>query len=136
MPRIVAKQSEKDLRRAVLRLKSLAPSDFDAVLQELDDDQKRRTLDLLQAMQPAEPDEDSAIWAESSLDVLAPEGVSPWLLARVNGVGDTGEETADRFSLTGHAQARLRACSAAMVPEKDRKRKAPSLLDRLWSQFS
>jgi hypothetical protein len=132
---MVASRSERELRRMVLRLKSLTPADFDAVIEDLDEGQRRRTLDLLQQSETSE-----SVAMESSVaayvDVLVPAGISLWLAARINGKGEIGQETADFFELTRHAQSRLRNCAAAMVPAGDTTRISPSLVDRLWSAWS
>jgi hypothetical protein len=127
-------QPDRSLRLTVARLAKYGDADVRAILDRLDESEKSRILALL-----AELDGDAAPGADQSAepafdDVVIPERISPWLAARINGRVDSGEETADPFSLTQHAQSALRRCAAAMADVPVTLPKPASLLDRLWAR--
>jgi hypothetical protein len=129
---MAARQPDRSLRLMVARLGKMRADDMDAVLDQLDEVQKSRILSLLGEFEGDEGvkgnDETPILFDE----IVIPDRISPWLAARVNGRADSGDETTDQFTLTPHAQAALRRCAAAMVPEVISKPRAPSLLDRMW----
>lgn len=119
-------QDDQDLRRMVLRLRDLASSDFDAVMDALNPHQKEVVFDLLQALDPA-PDRSLPV-----PDVHIPLNVSAWLAARINGRGLHGEESADQFVLTPRAHLQLRQSSKALMSVCEDRKPSVSLLDCLW----
>jgi hypothetical protein len=133
---VIARSPDRELRRHILRLRSLAANDFDIIVDGLDDTQREAVLKLLDDLEGRS--ETAAPEATAPLldPVTLPPDLSPWLVARVNGQGDSGEETADPFTITAFAQQALRRCAAEMVPQKQEKAPSPSLLDRLWQGIS
>jgi hypothetical protein len=133
---VAALLPDRSLRLMVARLGKMRGDDMEAVLDQLDETQKSRILSLL-----GEFDGDEGVEANDNApmpfdDIVIPDRISPWLAARINGRADSGEETTDRFMLTPYAQAALRRCAAAMVPQVAAKPPAPSLFDRMWSLFA
>lgn len=133
---MAASQPDRPLRLMIARLGKLQPDDMDSILATLDDDQRSRAISLL-----AEFDGNARIENDPEAmppfdEVFIPDGVSPWLAARINGHADSGEETTDRFSLTPHAQSALRRCAVALAPAPTAGPKSPSLLDRVWSRLT
>jgi hypothetical protein len=133
---MTANLPDRSLRRMVAQLKRLPDPDFGDIIDRLDDRQKARVLALVSDFDgrtdaEAEPAPSSAMIA----NVVIPEQISPWLAARINGRADSGEETADPFTLTPAAQAALRRCAATMVPPRPDQRRSPSLVSRLWARL-
>lgn len=127
---------DQELRRHVLKLASFAPEDFDAIIQRLDDTQRKTVLAMLAELEgkpKSAGQQDPVSLAEP---VMLPAELSSWLVARVNGQSDYGEETADPFTISPHAQRALRRCAAAMVPQPPAKKATPSLLERVWQGFA
>lgn len=122
----------RELRRNILKLASLPTEDSDAIIQCLDDEQRKTVLDMLADLEGKRNTDTQQVPASLLEPVLLPTDLSPWLVARVNGQSDYGEETADRFTIAPHAQRVLRRCAAAMVPQPPAKKAPPSLLERLW----
>jgi hypothetical protein len=119
------------LRRVVVRLQSLVPSDFDAVLDRLDDQQRSRVLALL-----AELEGESTPQPDPTPIVVAlPPGISPWLSTRINGQGDAPDETDNAFRMTLHARDALRACAADLMPQPGRQQRGKPLLARVVGLF-
>lgn len=130
---MAASKSERKLRRMTIRLKSLCSADYDAVIADLDEGQRRKILSLLEDLEPVESE---TSFVPNGIEVVIPKGISFWLAARINGKGESGEETTDVFEMTGYAHARLRHCAAAMVPSIKAGQQSPSLfawLGRAWS---
>jgi hypothetical protein len=120
------------LRRALVRLSKLPEADFDAILATLEDDQRSRALHLLANL-------DGKAQLESEIEIVSdyqavalPEGLSPWLIARINGYGEDGLESADQFVLTPHAQKTLHRLAVASAPQPERPKRNPSLFGRIW----
>jgi hypothetical protein len=130
-----APQSERMLRRAVAKLQTLPPAYCDAVLDTLDQIQRSRVLTLLDGLQERSAPDVSAAVPSPFDDVILPPNLSPWLVARINGSGDDGNETADQFIMTVHARKALRRCAADLVPQPVRHSPTPSLASRLIGLF-
>lgn len=129
-------QSERALRRMILRLRDLSSEDFDAVIEMLDDSERPRVLKLLAQLGEQSQPHSSTIATPPFAEVVLPSGLSPWLVARVNGKHDDGDETMDPFFMTPHAQQSLRRCAATMTPQPEKRASSPSLLSRLVQGFS
>lgn len=127
---------DRELRKQIVRLRALSATDFDAVIDGLDQDQRHRVLTLLDELEGKSEAADTNVLPASFEPVLLPSDISPWLAARVNGREDSGEESADPFVMTPHTLKALRRCAAAMVPQPTPKTPTPSLLDRLWQSFT
>lgn len=131
-------QADRPLRAMVARLKLLTPADFDAVMEDMDEDQRARVIRLLADLEGA--DEASVLAAEFSIvafdPVILPPDLSPWLIARINGKGDGGEETADQFDMTSFAHASLRNTAASLVPQPVKRPQSTSLLGRFWKAMA
>lgn len=127
--------ADKALRRAVVKLQALPVHDFEAVVDSLDDRQRGRILDLLDQLNGAQPDAPLASGTTADAVLKLPDDLSSWLVARVNGREDCGEESADPFTIAPHAQAALRRCATKMVPQPLSKPSSPSLLDRVLSRL-
>lgn len=133
---MAARPVDRELRRHILKLRSFAAEDFDAIIDSLDDIQRGNVLDMLAEFDGVA---ETGMSEEPKLPmepVILPAELSPWLVARVNGQGDSGEETADPFTISPHAQKALRRCAAAMVPQPPPKKASPSLVERVWQGFS
>lgn len=129
-------RSDRELRRSLLKLRSLPPDDFEAVLDSFDESQRKRVLTLLAELDGA-VDEPSAAKTLAGYDqVLLPEDLSPWLAARIHGKKDSADDAADSVSITEHAQAALRRCAAALVPQPPKTPKTPSLVERVMRGFA
>lgn len=133
---MIARSPDRELRRHILRLRSLAANDFDKIVDGLDDPQREAVLKLLDDLEGRTEAAASVVTVPMLDPVTLPSDLSPWLVARVNGQSDSGEETADPFSITACAQKALRRCAAEMVPQKQEKAPSPSLIDRLWRGIS
>ena len=112
--------SERSLRRLVAQLAAAAPDDIEAVLAELDDDQRARIHELLksyegQGASPASP--------RPSTTTLSTEGLSGWLALRVRDLG-----SASHGGLTAAAAQALREVAGAASFKRD----APSSAPRSW----
>jgi hypothetical protein len=128
--------SERMLRRAVAQLQTLPSTDFDAVLDTLDQNQRARVLTLLKGLQ-GQPASDMHNDGPSPFEaVVLPSDISLWLVARINGSGEGGHETTDPFVMTEHAQMALRRCAAGLVLQPARGAYAPSLVSRLIGLFT
>jgi hypothetical protein len=125
--------NDRALRKAVAKLHALPPDDFDAVLASLEGAERARVLALLSEFDGAQSQTSSE--SEPFAEVVVPPDLSPWLVARVNGRGDPGDETADPFVITSHAQKVLRHCAAKMMPQLGRAKRRVSLLDRVIKVF-
>jgi hypothetical protein len=123
----------RTLRKAVVRLHALPSEDFDAVVASLDGGERIRVLELLSEFDG----EKSQVVDENETfeEVVVPPDLSHWLVARVNGHSDFGEETADQFVMTHHARTILRQCAAIMMPQPGRVKRSPSLFDRVKRAF-
>lgn len=133
---MIARSPDRELRRHILRLRSFVANDFDMIVDGLDDKQRETVLKLLDDLEgrtESAPPVDPAPFLDP---VTLPSDLSPWLVARVNGQGDSGEETADPFTISAYAQKALRRCAAQMVPQEHEKVLKLSLLDRLWRGIS
>lgn len=107
---------DRRLRRAIARLQGLAPTDFDAVLDMLDPDQRSRVVSLLAGMQKFEVldmVEPRAVSPEGRL--VLPDDLAPWLAARIGEGGDS--DGGQQFSITGDARSALRRCAASLLPQ-------------------
>ena len=130
-------QAERQLRAMIARLKNLASADFDAVLDGLDDEQRGRVVTLLAALEGADGLEHQTESLVTAFDpVVLPSDLSSWLVARINGRGDAGEETADQFEMTAFAHQALRHTAASFVPQPARRRHSTSLLGRFWKAMA
>ncbi len=127
---------DRMLRRAVVRLQTLPREDFDAVLETLDQAQRTRVLTLLSDLHGQPACETSLEASQSFEAVVLPPNLSGWLVARINGHGDGGDETADQFVMTEHAHKALRRCAADLLPQPARVLPKPSLASRLVSLFA
>jgi hypothetical protein len=128
---MAVRPSDRSLRLMVARLGKMRADDMDAVLDQFDEAQKSRILSLLGELDGEDNVRTSDEAPISFDEITIPDRISPWLAARINGRADSGEETTDQFTLTPHAQATLRRCAAAMVPNVVAKLRPPSLLDRM-----
>jgi hypothetical protein len=124
------------LRRAVVQLQGLPREDFDAVLETLDPPQRTRVLTLLGDLQGLTACDDFTEASQPFDAVVLPPDISGWLVARINGSGHGGDETADQFVMTDHAHKALRRCAADFVPQPGRVSPKPSLASRLVSFFA
>jgi hypothetical protein len=124
------------LRRAVVRLQSLPRDDFDAVLDTLDQGQRSRVLALLDGLQGRSMPDVPTDASKPFDAVVLPPDISPWLVARINGSGDAGDETADQFVMTEHAHKALRRCAASLLPQPVPVTPTPSLASRLFGLFA
>jgi hypothetical protein len=124
---------ERDLRKAVVRLHALPSNDFDAVIASLEAPERAHILTLLSKFNGVHSEAPFA--GEPFAEVVVPPDLSPWLVARVNGQGDFGEETADPFVITSHAQMIVRQCAATMMPQPGASKRKLSLFDRLRQVF-
>ena len=130
-------QAERQLRAMIARLKNLASGDFDAVLDGLDDEQRGRVVALLAALEGADGLEHQTESLVTAFDpVVLPPDLSSWLVARINGRGDAGDETADQFEMTAFAHQALRHTAASFVPQPARRRHSTSLLGRFWKAMA
>lgn len=124
------------LRRTVAQLQKVPPDDFEAILETLNADQRRRVLVLLGDLQGQSSRDTSSDEAVSFAEIVLPSGLSPWLIARINGSGDGGDETADQFSMTEYAHKMLRQCAAELAPQPAPSSVKPSLASRLGRLFA
>jgi hypothetical protein len=125
--------NETALRRMVAQMPTMAESDFDSILAELNPSQRQRVVGMLADFQPSEVRDE----AEADfLPVLVPPDLSPWLVARVNGLADSGEETMDHFTITPHSARILRECAATMMPQPSGRVPSHSLLVRAWQRLA
>lgn len=107
---------ERALRRALARLAELGPDDAEAVLAELDPEQRRRAQALLGEARRGQIAPEDARWRQA--------GISPWLLDRMAGRGRP---------IAPAAQATLREAAAAAVRSGlPVPAESQSLLGRLW----
>ncbi len=130
----MAAQPDRELRRTIVQLRALPDTDFDSIVGELDDSQRSHVLGLLADFDGVNATETAPQMVADP--VMLPPELSPWLAARVNGRGDSGDETADPFMIAPHAQTALRRCAAAMMPQPQAKPPRPSLLERIWQGVS
>ncbi len=123
--------SERTLRRLVAKLAELQAEDADAILAELESDQRRTVERLLADYQtpPTRPDTTATVAAGIEIDDL-----SPWLAARLGGpaasAGASGMTLKTLTTLREAATAMLKSGEARPAPRE----MAPvslSLLDRL-----
>ncbi len=124
------------LRRTVAQLQKVPPDDFEAILETLNAGQRRRVLVLLGDLQRQPSRDTSSDEAVSFAEIVLPSGLSPWLIARINGSGDGGDETADQFSMTEHAHKMLRQCAAELAPQPPPAPVKPSLASILGRLFA
>lgn len=127
---------DRSLRLMVAKLRRLPDSDFRAIVDQLDDDQRMRVMTLVDDFD-GRPELEVKPPANLAMtdNVIIPDKISPWLAARINGRADSGEETDDQFMLTSHAQAALRRCAASLVPDAPVPPRAPSLASRIWKRL-
>jgi hypothetical protein len=133
---VIARSPDRELRRHILKLRSFVASDFDMIVDGLDDKQRETVLKLLDDLDGRTEFAAPVVPAPLLDPVTLPSDLSPWLVARVNGQSDSGEETADPFTISAYAQKALRRCAAQMVPQEPERALKLSLLDRIWRGIS
>jgi len=138
--------SDRALRSLVARLAIKQPDDIRAIVNALDPGQ-RQQIDRLLADYAGTPLQDQGRSEPLKAEPNIPDGLSPWLVARLNaslhqtpgpnGARDDGLHLGDSFSMTAPAVQALKAAAARMQPTV----RAPvalragglwSLLDDLW----
>lgn len=133
---VAVERSDQALRRMVARMPSMAKADFEAIVEDLSDQQRAKVLALLKELEGSHVGGVAA--NELQLDhspLIVPDNLSSWLAARVNGNPAAGDEVVEQFSMTPHAISELRACAAELVPQPETGTKRPSLLDQLFRRL-
>lgn len=125
---------ERLLRRAVADLARLHPDDVEAILGALDADEKARVETLVAGLAGGPPAAD----APPREPVWTYEGISPWLLDRIDPDAKAGARPGRDFVLMTPASAEaLRAAAAPFrTEESGRGRGGATLLDRAMDFFS
>lgn len=109
---------DRRLRGAVTQLRRLAPTDFDAVLDTLDPDQRSRVVSLLAGMQTVDvPETDEPSAASPKGKLVLPDDLAPWLAVRIGGSGDGEGDNEQPFAMTRDASAALRRRAASLLPQ-------------------
>ncbi|WP_296198648.1 hypothetical protein [Sphingorhabdus sp.] len=129
-------RSDQALRRMVARMPSMAKADFDAIMEDLSDQQSVKVLALLKELEGSHVEDIAANELQPHhTPLIVPDNLSSWLVARVNGNPAAGDEVVEQFSMTQHAISELRVCAAELVPQPETGTKRPSLLDQLFRRF-
>lgn len=129
-------RSDRELRRSLLKLRSLPSSDFEAVVDSFDESQRKRVLTLLAELVGAVDQPSAEPTVAGAEQLRLPDDLSPWLADRIHGRKFGGEDAVDSISITTHAQAALRRCAAALVPQPPKTPTTPSLLQRILRGFA
>jgi hypothetical protein len=125
--RAIVADSERALRRMVVKLREMPPVHFDAVIDTLTPQQRARVVDLLQQLEGESVESQLRAEVRAPHEPLAvPPELSAWLVARINGNPTAGEEVSDVFEMTEHATRVLRECAAELAPRPKRSH-GPSL---------
>lgn len=126
---MIRRRPERDLERAVAGMARLHPDDVEAILDSLEPHERRRVQALLAGPDAAETIAEPAPAQEPK---WAYEGVSPWLLDRIDPEGKAGRRPGRGFVLMTPASTEaLRTAAAPFRADTNGKgRRGPALLAR------
>jgi hypothetical protein len=126
---------DRALKRAVADLARLHPDDAEAVLGALDPDEKAR-VDALIADHEGRPPAPAPQAQPEAAPVWTYDGVSPWLLLRIDPNARVGRAGREFVLMTDAARDALREAAEPFRAEAAGAGRGQSLLDRLFQKLA